>query len=320
MLGAKWEPISRSEGRRTPESPNRGDRETPRPTSLPCTRPTLSTQREMQGLAKTNPAPLHYLGIGAIAAVLALAGAVAAVLALIPGDNHAPRDVIHPSMVYEEKMVSRLIAGDSYGKLMQIIGTEPDNQQALKAGIVIYQFDRSWEYIDLLVKNSQVLSVGVYARSTSFKTRLDAGGDWIAVNGPSIAQQASFSIPLGAFSVCPGGDSPESFFEGFRLPEANLATSFAVGWVQGPPGYLNTPTGARATTVLVPYSACGTGTQCNKVDEYFSLSPKFFACFNDASAGRKTQRLSPSAVIVTAPYGNVTSDMTGIIPSPFSPP
>jgi hypothetical protein len=273
---------------------------------------------EINGGAATLLSKPWWLGIGAIAAVLALAGAVAAVLPLVSNDNHTTQAVPLSPILSEEKMVNHLVPGDDYTKLKEIIGANPDNQQELESGSTLYQFDRPWEYIDLLVKKSQVISIGIFARSTKFRASIDASGDPITVNGPSIAQQAQPSSLASAIGLCSGGDSPVWFFEAFSLPMTNLATSFALGWVQGPPGYLGTPTGARTATVPVPYTACIAANQCYKVATLYSLSSKFFGCLNSVEAGRRTGNLSPSAIVVTAPYGNITPDMVTVVPAPFS--
>jgi hypothetical protein len=106
-----------------------------------------------------------WAGVGAIAGVLAISGAVAAVLAILPSDQSATQGGPHSStsspILSEEHMVSRLIAGDDYEKMAALIGALPDFHKSLPSGRQLYVFDRRWEYIQLLVNDDTVLSVGV---------------------------------------------------------------------------------------------------------------------------------------------------------------
>ena len=254
-----------------------------------------------------------WLGIGAIAAVIAIGGAVAAVLAILPTDQHATQGVKHSSasstMLSEQHMISLLIAGDNYARLQQIIGVEPDLQQAFKSGTTLYQFNRTWEYIDLLVKGGRVLSVGVYARSPSFKPVLDADGFFVTVNGSSIVRQTRYSDAIGAVGNCGPSDIGASFFEGFSLPMANEQSSIILGWVD-------------LGSMPIPQSACAAvffaqglhPAKCDELDDFKQLSSEFLGCLNNSKTGQAISGLGPAVAIVTAPHQPVLPEMFDYAP------
>jgi len=196
-------------------------------------------------------------------------------------------------------MVSLLIAGDTYARLQQIIGPLPDMQQTFKSGDTLYQFNRPWEFIDLLVSDGRVLSVGVYAKTAAFKATLDASGYSVTVNGPSVQQQANGNSAAGAVGNC-GGNIGASLFEGFTLPMAGQVSSFVLGWVQ-------------SRWLDIPQAACAAVFPLNKCDKLDSisdgLSRGFVDCLNSSSTGQRIDELSPSVVIVTAPYQRVLPEM-----------
>lgn len=260
-------------------------------------------------------------GIGAIAGVLALAGAAAAVLALIPSGQHgAPRTADSP-MHAEQAMISRLSAGDDYAKLLEIIGTEPDLHQTLKSGATVYQFNRPWEYIDLTVSNGRVLSVALYAKTTTFRATLSAGGYKVTLNGGGIAEQTRPAAPAGAVAECDDGDTPNYYLEGYSLPMTYELANVALGWVSSTVAIR----GTAAATVNVPYIACSpffrysprSWQHCSNLDTWISLSSSFYYCLYKAGFNQQADRLSPSAVIVTAPGQSITPEMVEIIPAPF---
>lgn len=159
--------------------------------------------------------------------------------------------------------------------------------------------------------------MAVYAKTTSFRATLFAGGYPVTLNGPDIAQQArSVGLGGGAVAECDNGDTPNYFLEGFSLPMTYEAASFALGWV-------SSTVAIRATasaTVNVPYIACTpprSVQKCFNLDEWTSLSSNFFYCLSNTGFDQKIERLSPSAVIVTAPSQPITPEMVEIIPAPF---
>jgi hypothetical protein len=207
-------------------------------------------------------------------------------------------------MLSEQHLVGLLIAGDNYTRLQQIIGAQPDLQKTFKSGTTLYQFNRSWEYIDLLVKDGRVLSVGVYAKSARFKPVLNASGFLITVNGSPIARQIRYSGAIGAVGNCGQSDIGSSFFEGFALPMAEQQSSFILGWVD-------------LGSMPIPQSACAAGffakglhpAKCDKLDDFEQLSSGFLDCLNSSRVGQEIRKLSPAVAIVTAPYQRVLPEM-----------
>jgi hypothetical protein len=215
-------------------------------------------------------------------------------------------------MLSEQHMVGLLIAGDNYSRLQQIIGAQPDLQQTFKSGTTLYQFNRPWEYIDLLVKGGHVLSVGVYAKSIRFKPVLDASGFLVTVNGSPIAQQARYSSSaIGAVGNCGQSDIGSSFFEGFALPMANEQSSLILGWVD-------------LGSMPIPHPACTAvffakglhPAKCDKLENFEQLTPDFLDCLNSSKIGQEIRELSPAVAIVTAPYQRVLPEMFDYGPLP----
>jgi hypothetical protein len=253
-----------------------------------------------------------WAGISAIAAVLAIAGTVAAVLAILPSDQHDTQSASHSStsspLLSEEHMVSLLIPGDTYARLQQIIGPEPDMQQTFKSGDTLYQFNRPWEFIDLLVRAGRVLSVGVYAKTTAFKATLDASGYKVTINGPAVGQQADYVTALGAVGNC-GGNIGASLFVGFMLPMANQESSYVLGWVQS--RWLDIPQAACAAVFPL--------NKCDKLDSFAGLSPRFLDCVNSSKIGQEIKQLSPSVAMVTAPGQSILPEMLDYGPLSIGP-
>lgn len=263
------------------------------------------TSRAAQFLSKG-----WWAGVAGIAGVIAIAGAVAAVIAIVPSGQHTTQSTSHSSILDEQNMVSSLIAGDTYAKLQDIIAMPPDKQMTLKSGRTLYQFDRPWEYIDLLVENGNVLSVGVYAKTATFRATLDAGGYHVILNGPPIARQA---LGMGgAVGIC-GGNIGGYFFEGFSLPQVDQQASVALGW-------------ANSGQISVPLPACEAVDDLSQSPLYrcFKLqnlngypSSRFLNCLNGSKVGQSINQLSPAAVVVTASAQGIVPDMLGIIPVDF---
>ena len=227
--------------------------------------------------------------IGAAASLIAVIAVVAA------GIEHIPIFQQHR----EENLVSKLIPGDDYSRMVQIIGSLPDFHTNLRSGRQLYVFDRRWEYIQLLVDSSgTVISVGIYARITSFKATLETG---IVLNGPPIDQQLH-DIIVGAGGGCGGawGD----YYQGYELPLADDARSVIVGWL---------PVADADNQAYPPYcTAFNSGKSC-MIQYYRSktrgLSARLVQCLKSLSAWKEMQDQSPSIVIITAPAQPIVPDM-----------
>jgi hypothetical protein len=263
--------------------------------------PAEKTSKTSHGIGKFLSMP-WWAGIGAIAGVLAISGAIAAVLAILPSDQGAtqggPHSPAASPIFSEERMVSHLIAGNYYEKMAALIGAPPDFHKSLPAGRQLYVFDRRWEYIQLLVNDDTVLSVGVYAKTTKFKVTLETG---TIVNGPPVGKQLGYS-PLGAYGDC--GASWFYYFQGYSFPAAGNYRSEIIGELPVTDTDRRPATSALCNLLIdppFPPAPC--------IAAYYrsqpitpSLSSGLVSCIDSLSDGRATlANLIPSIVIVTAP-------------------
>jgi hypothetical protein len=115
----------------------------------------------------------------------------------------------------EERMVSKLVPGNDYTKLRDIIGTNPDRTVRFAGTKQTYKiFNRKWEYLALLIDPSNsVMSVGVWATDPFFKVTV--GYAQITVNGPTMSQLSQqHGQPIGAWGTCSA--SFGEYFEGYK--------------------------------------------------------------------------------------------------------
>ena len=238
-----------------------------------------SRQESAAGSAKRKTGKRTVSAAVAIATIL---GGIAALISILQFGQQATQSKSHSAalspMLSEEHMISLLIAGDNYIRLQQIIGAEPDMQRTFKSGNTLYQFDRPWEYIDLLVSAGRVLSVGVYAETTAFKATLNDGGVPITVN---VSKLGGPGATVGATGNC-GGNIGASFFEGFTGAMANGQSSLVLGWV-------------NSRTMTIPQPACAAVfplNRCSKLDNFTSLSLGFLECLNSSKIGQEIGQLS----------------------------
>lgn len=200
----------------------------------------------------------------------------------------------------EERMVSKLVAGDDYTKLRDIIGTDPDRSIQLKNSSQTYKiFSRRWEYLTLLVDRSDtVLSVGVWATNPSFKVTV--GYARITVNGPSIAQLQA-GPPIGAWGSC--GASYGEYFEGYGAYEAIANQSSVAG------AWSVEIAGANFCSMLFKPDACLSSAYKHMQPQQV-LSQDIYGCITDSSLGRQIRaQLSPSVVIITKSNQPIISNM-----------
>jgi hypothetical protein len=269
-----------------------------------CARTTSNAKLPRGHRPENSDCNTWWAGISAIAAVLAIGGAVAAVLAILPSDQHATQGAPHSStsspILSEEHMVSLLIAGDDYEKMVALIGAPPDFQKNLPSGRQLYVFDRPWDYIQLLVSDGTVLSVGVYAKTTKFKTMLVTG---TIVNGPPVEGDL-----IGAYGAC--GAPWYLYFQGYSGADVNRFRSVIVGEL--PVTDTNEPmaTGAPCKFLFSSASCITDYMRSFLTNSTPFLSMKLITCINSLKGGRTTlANLVPSIVIVTAPDQPILPDM-----------
>jgi hypothetical protein len=219
--------------------------------------------------------------IGAIAALLAIVGGIVA------GVHRLPFYQEHR----EEGMVAKLNPGDSFARMTQLIGADPDFRLAAAPGLEIYVFDRRWEYLQLVVNASgSVLSVGVYAKVTSFRATLANG---YSVNGPPVGSQ--LADPTGISGSC--GASWYSFYEG-------SSTGSEVGDLRHVIFGELPVTDTNVITTGAPCRLLFSNAPClRRADTYQpGLSWQLLDCLQSLKPWQSVQKEMPSAiVIVTAP-------------------
>jgi hypothetical protein len=239
--------------------------------------------------------------------------------------RHGPAAQGHPATTsskslsplnHEERMLGQLVAGDDYTKLRDVIGTDADSHFTIDH-YTVFQFDRRWEYIDLLVSNGTVVSLGVYAKSAALKAVLYAGGYPVTLNGPSIARQtAGDGTPVDSIANCgTGGDWPAWFFQDFSLSEANRAASFALGWSESPVAIR----GTAVATLKVPDVVCayrnGAPPECFNEQSIFTANQNLLECMEKNGTLAQINKLSPSAIVINEPYHMPMHQLLSIVPS-----
>lgn len=247
--------------------------------------------------------------------VATILGGIAAGISIWQFSNQAAQTVSHSPSVSpatssafspihsEENLVSQLVPGYEYDRLQQIIGAFPDIKIPLPSGNTMYQFNRQWEYIDLLVNDGRVLSVGVVGRTKNFRPTLYDDGTSVTVNGPPIAQQVNYSSIAGANGEC-ATSGISFFYEGFPIGSPLHDISVVLGWDDTP------------LAATVPTSVCSAfiaGNKCDEFDQTTSgLSLKYSNCLNGLGLLQGIGRLSPSVVVVTAPGQSIIPDMLNV--------
>ena len=183
--------------------------------------------------------------------------------------------------------------------MVELIGSQPDFHEGLSSGRQLYVFNRPWEYIQLLVNGEDaVLSVGVYAKTTSFKATLVDG---IVLNGPPVGRQMS-GDPISAEGTC--GASWYDYYETYGTSMAGGQRSIIFGDIAG------TDTNDQSLG-----ASCGpmlSNKPC--IAAYYKsrtlLSTALVSCLTSFSEWRQLQNSAPPAVvIITAPSQPILSDM-----------
>lgn len=240
--------------------------------------------------------------------------------------SNSPSSAVHPPLPVaptplsrEELMLGKLTAGDDYSKLRDIVGTDPDKHFTVDKKYTVYQFNRQWEYIDLLTDNGTVASLGVYAKSPELRAVLYAGGFPVTINGPSIARQtASDGTPFDGTAFCgTGGDSQAWLFEDFILSESNKGASFALGWSESTVAIR----GTAAATLKVPDPACGYPDggvlKCLGTHPMYTSSQTLIDCMRQSGSLAQVNKFPPSAVVINEPYHAPIDQLLTVTPSSY---
>ncbi|MFG2525691.1 hypothetical protein [Streptomyces sp. NPDC048527] len=159
--------------------------------------------------------------VGALAALFAVAGGVAWGVQWISRDSPVEK---------EEKLVEQLRPGQTLERTTEIMDDKPHYSQRLESKNRIYQYNRKWERIQLLVDpdNITVLSVGIYADKKDFRPSFLHGYAHLTINRTTYEQALGDTEPSFVFANC--GVHSGSYFEGYLgLGETAGASDIAVG-------------------------------------------------------------------------------------------
>ncbi|AZP22824.1 hypothetical protein EJC51_46400 [Streptomyces aquilus] len=159
-----------------------------------------------------------------------LLASLAALIAVIGGAVVAVKWVTQDKPVEkEQRLVEQLRPGQTLERAIEIIGDKPHYSEGLRSGNRLYQYNRKWERVQLLVDpdNISVLSVGIFADNTDFRPSFRLGGAHLTINRTPYAE-APGEPPAFVFGGC--GAHSGDYFEG--RPDLALAAgggSIAVG-------------------------------------------------------------------------------------------
>ncbi|MCL7430359.1 hypothetical protein [Streptomyces sp. YS415] len=230
-----------------------------------------------------------------------LLGALAALIAVIGGGVWAVKTITKDSAVEEEqKLVQQLRPGHTLDRAIEIMDDKPHFTKRLASGNRVYQYNRTWERIQLLVdpENITVLSVGIYADKTEFRPSFSFGPLRLTIN--RTPYQEAFGDPM--FGYC--GAHSGSYFE-YResLPDFAGGGSVAVGIHDS----------RRGNTSMRPVCA-GLGKapdDCvlpSEFQEADASTPDHTACLTSPPAGDFRKSTPIAALVITKQLG-MTEDM-----------
>ncbi|WP_406498723.1 hypothetical protein OHB06_51540 [Streptomyces sp. NBC_01604] len=161
--------------------------------------------------------------------VARLLEALAALIAVIGGAVWVAHELTRDSPVEkEQKLVEQLRPGQTLDRAIEIMDDKPHYTQRLASGNRVYQYNRKWERIQLLVDpdNISVLSVGIFADRTDFRPSFPLGTDTqLTINRTPYGEV--LGDPSRVFGGC--GVHSGSYFEAHSLGETGVGRIIAVG-------------------------------------------------------------------------------------------
>ncbi|MEU4727129.1 hypothetical protein [Streptomyces sp. NPDC023588] len=137
--------------------------------------------------------------------------ALAALIAVITGVVVAAKFFTKETpMEKEQALVQTLRPGQAFTRATQIMKESPHYSRNLPSGNTLYQYDREWERIQLLVNPSsgEVLSVGIYADNLEFQPKIKSAVGEVTLNRDPLFE---FGNPTFAFGSC--GAHTSSYYE-----------------------------------------------------------------------------------------------------------
>lgn len=227
--------------------------------------------------------------LAALAALIAVAGGVVWLATKIREDSPVEK---------EQKLVQRLVAGQSFNRAVQIMDEQPHYTVRLASGNTMHQYDREWERIQLLVDPAnRVLSVGIFAEEPEFRPSFQLGAIKPVLNRDPYSMLSS--DPVYAFGGCAGTSS--EYFEWQTLPNAAGGGSVAVGAHDSGRGSL------RMTEVCNGLRAVPRSCIADSFEEARARSAADHSCLTSSHAGDFRHTTAFSAVILSRE--SMTSDM-----------
>lgn len=229
--------------------------------------------------------------LAALAALIAVIGGAVWVVQRITGDSPVEK---------EQKLVEQLRPGQTLDRATEIMDDRPHYTQRLASGNRVYQYNRKWERIQLLVDpdNISVLSVGIFADRADFRPSFPLG-ERARLTINRTPYDRVFDQPSQVFGSC--GVYSGSYFEVHSsLPESAGGRSIAVGIHYS----------FRGNTSMS--TVCG-GLQkapdgCVPIEQS-DVSPRNHPeCLTSAPAGDFRKNTAITAFVVTK-QGELTEDM-----------
>ncbi|MEU3740014.1 hypothetical protein AB0E78_23455 [Streptomyces sp. NPDC032198] len=160
-----------------------------------------------------------------------LLGALAALIAVIGGGVWAVRRITQDSPVEEEQqLVEQLRPGQTFDRTTEIMDDKPHYTQRLPSGNRVYQYNRKWERIQLLVDpdNISVLSVGIFADRKDFRPSFPLGRAGELTLNRTPYEQVYGGRPSQVFGSC--GVHSGDYFEAYSdQNELTAGRRLAVG-------------------------------------------------------------------------------------------
>ncbi|MCX4720002.1 hypothetical protein OG818_30225 [Streptomyces virginiae] len=198
----------------------------------------------------------------------------------------------------EQALLQELRPGETFTRATEIMKEKPHYRMPLLSGNVIYQYDRDWERVQLLVNpTGEVLSVGVFVHDVKFQPKIRIGARDAVLNRDTFAE---LGLPGFAFGSC--GAHSSSYHEAYpNVANAGGGGSFAVGVTDSHRGELTTPGGCA-----VPLDRL----ECvqSSFEEVPATTEGNAECLDASRAADFRKSLKVNSVIVSR-ESNLSSDM-----------
>ncbi|MFF8387863.1 hypothetical protein ACF053_30060 [Streptomyces kanasensis] len=230
--------------------------------------------------------------------------ALAALIAVIGGAVWVAHELTQDSPVEkEQKLVEQLRPGQTLDRAIEIMDDKPHYTQRLASGNRIYQYNRKWERIQLLVDPDRisVLAVGIFADRTDFRPAFPLGeSKQLTINRTPYSEV--WEKPFRVFGYC--GAHSGSYFETHSLGQRGVGTAIAVGIHYSSRG------DTSMTSPCLGMNKAPDDCVPNDVKDHASGSRPHNnpQCLTSAPAG-DFRKSTPIAALVVTKQGSLTEDM-----------